>query len=225
MSPDDIDNNPTDNPTLDEIIEAHLSRRSLLKLGGAGASLAFLSGFYAPSGVAAAPTRGRRAPRYSPIALLGFASVPLVASKAATATQPAVVGVNDGDNVVVPVGYTARVLFSWGDPVSDGPAFAFDASQDWQAQSLQAGMHHDGIFFFPHNKKKLNSDHGLLCINHEYVTRGCCSPMACRPSRPTRCASPSPRTVCRSSRYGARTAIGQWSAHQNGRVASLGPPR
>ncbi len=172
MSPDDIDNNPTDNPALDEIIEAHLSRRSLLKLGGAGASLAFLSGFYAPSGVAAAPTGGRRAPRYSPIALLGFASVPLVASKAATATQPAVVGVNDGDNVVVPVGYTARVLFSWGDPVSDGPAFAFDASQDWQAQSLQAGMHHDGIFFFPHNKKKLNSDHGLLCINHEYVDQG-----------------------------------------------------
>ena len=159
MSPDDIDNNPTDNAALDEIIASHLSRRTLLKMGGAGASLAFLSGFHTP-GVAAAAA-GRRTPKYNSHGpLLGFTSVPLS------------IGVNDIDAVVVPPGYTAKVLYSWGDPVSDGPAFAFDASQDWQAQSVQAGMHHDGIFFFPHNKKKLNSDHGLLCINHEYVDQG-----------------------------------------------------
>ncbi len=157
---DDIDNNPTDNAALDEIIASHLSRRALLKMGGAGASLVFLSGFYSPSRVAAATAGRPRLGSSSQAPLLGFTSVPLG------------VGVNDGDAVVVPPGYTARVLFSWGDPVSDGPAFAFDASQDWQAQSVQAGMHHDGIFFFPYHKKKIESDRGLLCINHEYVDQG-----------------------------------------------------
>ncbi len=157
---DDIDNNPTNNADLDAIIASHLSRRKLLKMGGAGASLAFLSGFYAPTRVAAA-TAGRSALRYSSQApLLGFTSVPLG------------IGVNDIDAVTVPLGYTASVLFSWGDPVSDGPAFVFDASQDWQAQSVQAGMHHDGIFFFPHDNRKRDSDRGLLCINHEYVDQG-----------------------------------------------------
>ena len=156
MSHDDIDNNPTNNTSLEEIIASNFSRRQLLKMGGAGASLAFLSGFHSPARVAAA-SAGRSA-SHGP--LLGFTSVPLG------------IGVNDIDDVTVPPGYTASVLFSWGDPVSDGPAFAFDASQDWQTQSVQAGMHHDGIFYFPRDNGQGKSNHGLLCINHEYVDQG-----------------------------------------------------
>ncbi len=160
MNHDDIDNNPTSNTSLEEIIASKLSRRKLLKMGGAGASLAFLSGFHSPARVAAA-SAGRSVGRYASHGpLLGFTSVPLG------------VGVNDIDDVIVPPGYTASVLFSWGDPVSDGPAFAFDASQDWQTQSVQAGMHHDGIFYFPRDNGQGKSNHGLLCINHEYVDQG-----------------------------------------------------
>ncbi len=157
---DDIDDNPTNNTSLDEIITSHLSRRKLLKIGGAGASLAFLSGLYTPSRVAATTADASAIADSSFGPLLGFTSVPLG------------VGVNDVDAVTVPPGYTASVLYSWGDPVSDGPAFAFDASQDWQAQSVQAGMHHDGIFFFPRRKGEDDSDRGVLCINHEYVDQG-----------------------------------------------------
>ena len=49
----------------------------------------------------------------------------------------------------VPEGYEAYVLYRWGDPVSAGPAFKQDASNTAAEQEQQAGMHHDGIHFFP----------------------------------------------------------------------------
>lgn len=167
---DDIDTNPTDNPSLNDIVAARLSRRNVLVYGGATAAAALLAGGLSTGRVAAANSP---APRdsdsggheddddndhdggHNGTSLIGFASVPL----------------NSLDAVTVPVGYTASVLYAWGDPVSNGPAFAFDASQDWKAQSVQAGMHHDGIFFFP-RKESHESERGLLCINHEYVDQG-----------------------------------------------------
>ncbi len=81
--------------------------------------------------------------------------------------------------VIVPSGYTSHVLYSWGDPVSGGPAWLPDASQGWAEQEQQAGMHHDGIAYFPvewrRNAKKAKkqwSQRGLLCINHEYTDIG-----------------------------------------------------
>ena len=86
------------------------------------------------------------------------------------------------DAVRVPRGYTARVLLRWGDPVGDprgAPAFRFDASNSAEDQALQAGMHHDGMAFFPlpcaamvgvaaRPGPDAASDRGLLAINHEY---------------------------------------------------------
>ena len=44
--------------------------------------------------------------------------------------------------------YSARVFFSWGDPVLvDAPQWQADASDDWQAQLKQAGDNHDGMHF------------------------------------------------------------------------------
>jgi secreted PhoX family phosphatase len=159
---DDIDTNLSDNPSLGDIIAARLSRRNVLKLGGA-TTAAFLVSFGSPALAAADSPKGRDDDddddddeHDDDGPLLGFTSV----------------AINGLDEVTVPEGYTASVLYAWGDPVSDGPAFAFDASQDWQAQSVQAGMHHDGIFFFPLNKSENKSKSGLLCINHEYVDQG-----------------------------------------------------
>ena len=76
---------------------------------------------------------------------------------------------------VVRVGPEFRVelLFAWGDPVSTGPWAQADASDDASAQRQQAGMHHDGMHFFPFTEKgQASSEHGLLCINHEYVDDG-----------------------------------------------------
>lgn len=72
------------------------------------------------------------------------------------------------DSVIVPPGYRAEAFFSWGDPVlAQAPQWRADASEDWQAQLLQAGDNHDGMHFFPFADEPDN--HGLLVINHEYI--------------------------------------------------------
>lgn len=87
--------------------------------------------------------------------LLGFASVAAQTS-------------DNFDQVMVPAGYRAEPFFSWGDPVlPNAPIWRGDASEDWQAQLLQAGDNHDGMHFFPFAGDPDN--HGLLVINHEYI--------------------------------------------------------
>lgn len=152
---DDVDTNPSTNPSLDDIVNAAMGRRRVLKMGGAAASLGFLASLGGARMAAASDGRSddddddddRREQ------MLGFTSVPLPSTPA--------------KGLTVAPGYTARVLYSWGDPVSDGPAFVPDASQGWQEQEQQAGMHHDGIAYF-----RLSDERGLLCINHEYTDTG-----------------------------------------------------
>lgn len=81
------------------------------------------------------------------------------------------------DTVRVAPGYSVQVLFAWGDPVSDGPPFKPDAGNSAEEQAQQAGMHHDGMHFFPFRESgAYSSAHGLLCINHEYVDDGLLHP-------------------------------------------------
>ena len=82
------------------------------------------------------------------------------------------VPVSKQDTVVVPSGYTAEVLFAWGDPVSAGPVFKADASNTAAEQALQAGMHHDGLHCFPLPLGSQSLSRGLLAVNHEYTDDG-----------------------------------------------------
>ena len=73
------------------------------------------------------------------------------------------------DAVRVPPGYEFQVLYRWGDPTGIAgnlPAFRPDAANTAEEQAAQAGMHHDGMFFFP-----LGTDgrRALLVLNHEYT--------------------------------------------------------
>ena len=73
------------------------------------------------------------------------------------------------DAVRVPPEYEFQVLYRWGDPTGIAgnlPAFRPDASNTADEQAAQAGMHHDGMFFFP-----LGTDgrRALLVLNHEYT--------------------------------------------------------
>ena len=79
------------------------------------------------------------------------------------------------DTLVVPEGYRADVMFAWGDPIgaqAGSPAFRFDASNSAEEQALQAGMHHDGMQYYPLPYGSTNSSHGLLAMNHEYHSDG-----------------------------------------------------
>ena len=86
------------------------------------------------------------------------------------------VPVSTADTLVVPPGYLAEILYAWGDPISDGPAFKPDASNSVDDQLRQAGMHHDGMHFFPLPAGQTGSTHGLLAINHEYTDDGLLHP-------------------------------------------------
>jgi uncharacterized protein len=142
---DDLVSNTSGNPSLGEVLEGRLSRRTLI--GGSVAAAVVFSGV--GSLVDAVPAQAGHAQRRKPRPLVGFSGVP----------------VSSADTVVVPDGYTAKVLISWGDPVSDGPAFRPDASNSAADQARQWGMHNDGVVYFPIR----GSREGLLVQNSEYT--------------------------------------------------------
>jgi secreted PhoX family phosphatase len=143
--------NPTNNPRLEDIIEARLSRRSMLAgtLGVAAAQFFAVASFVKP---ARGASSGASAMANSP--LLGFTEVP----------------VSDQDTVVVPPGYTAQVLIPWGTPLfGNTPAFLEDASNSAADQEQQVGFNHDGLHYFPLFNGPKGSRRGLLALNHEYT--------------------------------------------------------
>ncbi len=145
MIDDDSVSNPSRNETFEQVVAARMSRRGFLGGGLAVAAAASLGGVGSLLEAVPARAHGRRS-------LLGFTGIPVSAA----------------DTVVVPEGYTARVLIAWGDPVSNGPAFQQDASNSAADQARQWGMHNDGVVYFPID----GSRRGLLVQNHEYTDDG-----------------------------------------------------
>ena len=157
------DSNRSSNPSIHEVSDP--DRRLWLR-GGLGFSLGGLLG---PAGaMGAIGTVG---------ALGAVGSISGCASRATGAgtrgsTGPALgfasVRTSVADRVVVPEGYTARVLAPWGEAVGIAgqmPAFKFDASNTAEEQAVQMGMHHDGIHYYALDGSK----RGLLCLNQEYT--------------------------------------------------------
>ncbi|MEM9691656.1 MAG: alkaline phosphatase PhoX [Myxococcota bacterium] len=78
------------------------------------------------------------------------------------------------DNINVPVGYTATVLYAAGDPLSaDLADYAGDGSEPGSEFDRRCGECHDGMWFFgladDGTFDPSRSDRALLCLNHEYV--------------------------------------------------------
>ncbi|MDP2033514.1 MAG: PhoX family phosphatase [Polaromonas sp.] len=135
--------NTAGNPSIHEVDG---ERRHVLRC--TSAAVALLMGSHTLTGHAATAATGKP---------LGFTSVP--PSRA--------------DALVVPPEYEAQVLYRWGDATgiagAAAPDFSADASNSANDQLLQAGMHHDGMEYFPLDN---NPRHGLLAINHEYTDDG-----------------------------------------------------
>ncbi|HKY94189.1 MAG TPA: PhoX family phosphatase, partial [Kiloniellales bacterium] len=137
--------NPTANETLGEVIAARFGRRGFLK-GALGVTAA--------------------------AALLGSGA--LVAPRAARAASAAAPHMNfteiehgvDETHHVAP-GYSADILIRWGDPVLKGAPEFDPAAQTAKAQLLQFGYNNDFLGYLPIDG---SSEHGLLCINHEYTS-------------------------------------------------------
>ena len=109
------------------------------------------------------------------LSFMGLPAALAAGARPAIGFNPIAASLND--LVRVPDGYSVALLYAWGDPVSDGAVFKADASNSVVEQAGQAGMHHDGMHFFPLIENgQASSTHGLMCINHEYTDDGLLHP-------------------------------------------------
>src|SRR5262245_12461263 len=133
---------PTPSPPIQDIIATRLSRRSILLGMGVAAGAGMFGGrLFGGAGAQADAIR------------LGFTELTRV---------------YDEKDHVAP-GYGKQVLIRWGDPVVKG-APAFDpAAMSGAAQEQQFGYNNDFMAFLPLPAGSASSDHGLLCVNHEYT--------------------------------------------------------
>lgn len=135
----DDNNKPVE---FDRLIDKAISRRSLIKAGGAAGAATFLGG---ASQLAMAVSQATT--------LMGFDNIP-------TSTA---------DDVSLPAGYTYDILMSWGDPVLDGaPKFSRSASAEDQAG--QFGDNTDGMELYHVTRAdgSIDPDHAVLAVNSEY---------------------------------------------------------
>lgn len=122
-----------------QMIEARLSRRRFL----AGTAAVSASAFLSLNPI----TKAFAANNDSP--LLNFEAVP-----ASTV-----------DAFIVPKGYKATPLLSWGDPIfPDAPEFDPSGKQDSKAQLRQFGDNTDGMSLFP-----ISEDRAVIAVNNEYT--------------------------------------------------------
>lgn len=142
------------------IVDGRYSRRQIMRGGIQAAVAGFLASAAATSGctTAAPPPPPGEAPADVPPVSLGFSPIP----------------VYDGDEIVVPDGYTGKPFLVMGTPIvgdqAANPAAAtvgaFERCSGAEMEE-RIGAHHDGMHYFPFPDDPNN--HGLLCINHEYI--------------------------------------------------------
>lgn len=138
----------------DVLQHAQMQRRTLLRGGfGAGVAAAFgasalLSACGGGDDAAAAPAPAPSGPQAS--YAVNFKGVPATV----------------GEQVVVPEGYTAEVLFAAGDAVVAGATAFTGTYLDSAGYEKVAGGNHDGMHFYPLAGVDPNQG-GLLAINHE----------------------------------------------------------
>lgn len=142
---EDIPTNTSKEPPLSELMDARMSRRTVLK------GLAV----FTTASAFGVPLFGRATRAAAAKSSLTFKEIPHA--------FPPIKGVQ------VAPGYSTQVLIRWGDKVT-GDAPDFDVNnQSAAAQEKQWGYNNDFIAYMPLPYGSKNSEHGLLCSNHEYT--------------------------------------------------------
>ena len=157
----EADLNTSGNLSFNQVLDARLSRRSMLRGAMGGAATAVLGSW----GLAACGTDGGDFP---PLTIGGGA--PAAINKLNFTAVPK----SRADAVLVPPGYRASVLIALGDPLTAStPAYRNDGTDtDFDNRS---GDHHDGMEYFGlsvdgSRRDASGSERGLLVMNHEALT-------------------------------------------------------
>ncbi|MEY4516524.1 MAG: hypothetical protein RL180_870, partial [Pseudomonadota bacterium] len=157
------DSNTSANLHFDTLLQARLSRRSVLG-GGVGMTAAMMFGGAALTGCGSDSDDDQ-----------GVAPTPVTpaAPKSLTFTP---VAKNKLDVITVPAEYDVSVLYALGDPIIESvdiPAWRDDGMQSGESFQYRSGDCHDGMHYFGLTDAgkftATRSDRGLLCMNHEYV--------------------------------------------------------
>ncbi len=140
-------------PDFSTILDARLSRRSLLKGSLATAAAAYLG----VGGLPLSPAGDARAAARS--LKLNFSAV----------------AKHTNDTLRIAPGHSWSILLATGDPLDPAlPAYANDGSDEAASFARRAGDHHDGMHYFgmdPNGRWNRHvADRALLCINHEAIT-------------------------------------------------------
>lgn len=165
---EDAGTNLSNNPSFDSVLNARLSRRSILK-GSFGIAT---TAFFGTSLVACGGTSE------------AVAAAPETETKSLKLNFNAVAK-SVADVLVIPAGYTANVLYRLGDPIAANVAeYKNDGSDSAASFAQRAGDHHDGMHWFglgaDGRYSASASDRGLLVMNHEAIT-----PSYLHPNGPT----------------------------------------
>jgi secreted PhoX family phosphatase len=150
---DDEITNTSGNRPFADVLDARMSRRKVMVGGLATAAVAFF-GHSGVAGAAKGGQKGPNLPKPNSGALLGF-------------TPTANPG---GPLPTISADYTYQVLIPWGTPLEPGvpDISATRGRPDSSTNAMrQIGIGHDGMWFFPIGG---SSEHGILCINHEFGT-------------------------------------------------------
>jgi secreted PhoX family phosphatase len=149
------DCNTSSNPSIQDIVEARLSRRDAVRVSLGTVGAAVLGAL--PLAACGGGDDEAAAPAPAPAGL----SFPAVAKTRA-------------DAVTVPTGYTATVIYAVGDPLSSAtPEYKNDGTD--ASFEDRAGDHHDGMEYFGLNaagtaRDANGSERGILGVNHEALT-------------------------------------------------------
>lgn len=142
--------NPLRERPLSDIIEARYSRRDMLGAAGKLGIAAALAGLLKPSSLLAQTPE-------------------LVPQAAASSLTFREIAKNTSATHTIAAGYDAHLLIRWGDRLSPKAPHFDPMAQTAAAQVQQFGYNNDFLAYLPFPEGSNSSNHGLLCVNHEYT--------------------------------------------------------
>ncbi|TCS43288.1 PhoX family protein [Reinekea marinisedimentorum] len=140
-----MENDAHKSVAFDELINKTISRRNILKSGGAIGATGFLGGVSPLVGAVTQAT-----------SLMSFKQV----------------AANAMDTITLPEGYTHDVLVAWGDPIVKGGA-KFSTTNTAAEQVTQYGDNTDGmsLFHLTDANGSLDESRGVIAANSEYINK------------------------------------------------------